>query len=157
MLGSHFPFLYSANCQSLYSFSQTKRFLNSIYAEMSSPTDKEVRKYIVHGILKGVKNIEEKLENDVKDMCERVLLPLVEECKTKTLNRDDVRQRVEQSFKDIYGSLKLHLKFHLRAEPDELNELGQAIGLTPKELDPPPRRECAFDPGSKLLEIVSTI
>ena len=123
---------------------------------MSSPTDKEVRKYIVHGILKGVKNIEDKLENDVKDMCERVLLPLVEYCNGRSLNKD-VRQRLEQSFKDIYGSLKLHLKFHLRAEPDKLKELGQEIGLTPKELDPPPRRECAIDPGSKLLEIVSTI
>ena len=44
---------------------------------MSPPTDEEVRKYIVRGILEGVKKIEEKLENDVKDMCERVLLPLV--------------------------------------------------------------------------------
>lgn len=156
MLGSHFPFLYSANCQSLYSFSQTKRFLNSIYAEMSPPTDEEVRKYIVSGILKGVQNIEKKLQNDVKDMCERVLLPLVEECKTRTLNRD-VRQRLKQSFKDIYRSLKLHLKFHLRAEPNELNKLGQEIGLTREELDPLPWRECAIDPGSKLLEIVSTI
>lgn len=123
---------------------------------MSPPTDEEVRKYIVSGILKGVKKIEEKLENDVKDMCERVLLPLVEECKIRTLNRD-VRQRLKQSFKDIYGSLKLHLKFHLKAEPNELNKLGQEIGLTREELDALPRRECAIDPGSKLLEIVSTI
>ena len=123
---------------------------------MSPPTDKEVRKYIVSGILKGVQNIEKKLQNDVKDMCERVLLPLVEECKTRTLNRD-VRQRLKQSFKDIYRSLKLHLKFHLRAEPNELNKLGQEIGLTREELDPLPWRECAIDPGSKLLEIVSTI
>lgn len=121
---------------------------------MSPPTDEEVRKYIVRGILKGVKKIEEKLENDVKDMCERVLLPLVEECKIRTLNRDDVRQRLEQSFKDIYRSLKLHLKFHLKAEPDELNKLGQEIGLTAEELE---NESCAIDPGSKLLEIVSTI
>ena len=156
MLGSHFPFLYSANCQSLYSFSQTKRFLNSIYAEMSSPTDKEVRKYIVCGILKRVRNIEEKLQNDVKDMCERVLLPLVDECYKTPPNRD-VSQRLKQSFKDIYGSLKLHLKFHLSAEPNELNKLGRQIGLIRGELDPPPSIECAIDPGSKLLEIVSTI
>ena len=89
-------------------------------------------------------------------MCERVLLPLVDECNTRPLNRD-VSQRLKQSFKDIYGSLKLHLKFHLSAEPNELNELGRQIGLIREELDPPPRRECAIDPGSKLLEIVSTI
>ena len=119
---------------------------------MSPPTDEEVRKYIVNGILKGVEKIEKKLENDVKDMCERVLLPLVEECKIRTPNRD-VPQSLKQSFKDIYGSLKLHLIFHRRAEPKELIKLGQEIGLTGEEVN----KTCAIDPGSKLLEIVSTI
>ena len=45
MLGSHFAFVYSVN-RSLYEFSQTKRFLNSIWAEMSSLPDQEVYQYI---------------------------------------------------------------------------------------------------------------
>ena len=121
---------------------------------MSPPTDEEIYDYIVNGILKGVKEIEKKLENDVKDMCERVLLPLVEKCKERTPNRD-VPLSLRQSFKDIYGSLKLHLDFHRRADSDleELNRLGQEIGLIGDELN----ETCAIDPGSKLLEIVSTI
>ena len=45
MLGSHFAFVYSVN-RSLYSFSQTKRFLNSIWAEMLPPQDQDVHQYI---------------------------------------------------------------------------------------------------------------
>ena len=119
---------------------------------MSPPTDKEVHDYIVKGILKGAKKIGEKLENDVKDMCKRVLLPLVEGCKIRTPNKD-VPQSLKQSFNDIYGSLKLHLIFHQKAVSEELNKLGQEIGLTGEELN----ETCAIDPGSKLLEIVSTI
>ena len=123
---------------------------------MSSPTDEEVYHY-VEEIVKGVHNIERKLENDVRDMCNLLLL-LVEECKTRLPSKGDVPQRLKQSFKDIYGSLKLHLKFHRRAvEPSELNTLGQKIGLTVEELNALPGTECAIDPGSKLLEIVSTI
>ena len=44
-LGGHFAFVYSVN-RSLYSFSQTKRFLNSIWAEMSPPPDQDVHQYI---------------------------------------------------------------------------------------------------------------
>ena len=45
MLGSDFAFVYSVN-RSLYRFSQTKRFLNIIWAEMSSPPDQEVHQHI---------------------------------------------------------------------------------------------------------------
>ena len=122
---------------------------------MSSPTDEEVRRYIEE-IVKGVTSIEKKLESDVRDMY-RLLLLLLGDCKERVRNRD-VPQRLKESFKDIYGCLKLHLKFHLRAvEVRELNTLGQQIGLTVEELDALPGKECAIDPGSKLLEIVSTI
>lgn len=118
-------------------------------------TSKEFRS-IIYEILKGVQNIEKKLKNDVLDMCKRVLSPLVRECKKRTPN-GDVPPSLKQSFKDIYGSLKLHLKFHRQAELKELDELGQEIGLTAEELNALPGLECAIDPGSKLLEIVSTI
>ena len=122
---------------------------------MSSPTDEEVRQYIEE-IVKGVTSIEKKLESDVRDMCTLLLL-LVGDCKERVPNRD-VPQRLKQSFKDIYGSLKLHLKFHLEdVELRELNTLGQQIGLTEEELNALPGKECAIDPVSKLLEIVSTI
>ena len=45
MLGSHFAFVYSVN-RSLYSFSQTKRFVNSIWAEMLPTPDQDVHQYI---------------------------------------------------------------------------------------------------------------
>ena len=122
---------------------------------MSSPTDEEVRQYIEE-IVKGVMSIERKLENDVRDMC-KLLLLLVRDCKEQIRNRD-LPETLKQSFKDIYGSLKLHLKFHLWVdELSELDTLGQEIGLTREELDALPGRECAIDPGSRLLEIVSTI
>ena len=122
---------------------------------MSSPTDEEVNQYIEE-IVKGVMSIERKLENDVRDMC-KLLLLLVRDCKEQIRNRD-LPETLKQSFKDIYGSLKLHLKFHLRVdELSELDTLGQEIGLIREELDALPGRECAIDPGSRLLEIVSTI
>lgn len=124
---------------------------------MSSPTDQEVHQYIEE-IVKGVQGIEDRLEKDVRAMCE-VLSPLVEDCKKRVANEGDMPQRLKRSFKDIYWSLKLHLKFHLgaAAEISELNTLGQAIGLTAVERDELPGKECAIDPGSKLLEIVSII
>lgn len=79
---------------------------------MSSPTDEEVRQCIEE-IVKGVNSIEKKLESDVRDMCTLLLL-LVGYCKERVPNRD-VPPKLKQGFKDIYGSLKLRLKFHLQA------------------------------------------
>ena len=119
-------------------------------------SDEKVRQYIEE-IVNGVKSIKKKLERDVRDVC-TLVLRLVGECKKRGPN-GVVPQRLRQSFKNIYGSLKLHLKFHLEnVQVEELNTLGQQIELTEEELDVPPGRECAiaFDPVSKLLEIVST-
>lgn len=121
---------------------------------MSSLTDAKVHRYIEE-IVGGVHNIEKRLEKDVRGMC-NLVLDLVLECRARLSNEG--YQRLKQSFKDIYGSLKLHLKFHSRAvEPAELKTLGEEIGLTAKELNELPNKECVIDPGSKLLEIVSTI
>ena len=124
---------------------------------MSSPTDKEVHRYIEE-IVRGVKGTENRLEKDVRAMCE-ILSVLVEDCKKRFGNEGDIPQRLTRSFKDIYESLKLHLKFYLGAavEITELNTLGQKIGMTPKERDALPGTECAIDPGSKILEIVSIV
>lgn len=123
---------------------------------MLSPTDEEVYQYIEE-IVMGVENIERRLANDVKDMCNLLSL-LLDECKKRVPNKGDIPQPLKQSFKDIYGSLKLHMKFHLyELEVSELKNLGEKIGLTVEELDELPDAQCAIDPGSKLLEIVSTI
>ena len=156
MLGRDFAFVYSVN-RSLYRFSQTKRFLNSIQAEMSSPTDKEVHRYIQE-IVNGDKAIRRRLEKDVRAMCE-MLSQLLKDFYQKAPNERDLAQRLKRSLKDIYGSLKLHLKFHLgnAVEITELNTLGEEIGLTIEEQHALPGIECAIDPGSKILEIVSII
>lgn len=122
---------------------------------MSRTTDEEVYRYIEE-IVNRDKKIK-KLKNDVVDMC-KLLSQLVDDCKETSPN-GDVHPRLKQSFKDIYGSLKLHVKFRLGPDVEitELNTLGQKIGLTESELNALPGLECAIDPGSKLLEIVSTI
>ena len=124
---------------------------------MSSLTDKEVHRYIEE-IVKGVKGIQNRLENDVRAMC-KILSLLLEDYKKRNRNEGDISQRLTGRFKDIYKSLELHLKFHLGAAVviTELNTLGQKIGMTPEERDALPGIECAIDPGSKILEIVSII
>ena len=105
----------------------------------------------------GVDNIEKRLANDVKDMCNLLSL-LLNDCKRRVSNNGDIPQGLKQSFKDIYGSLKLHMKFHLyELEVSELKNLGEKIGLTEKELDDLPDIPYVIDPGSIVLEIVSTI
>ena len=122
---------------------------------MSGTTDEQVYRYIEE-IVNRDKKIK-KLENDVVDMC-KLLSQLVDDCQ-ETSPTGNVHPRLEQSFKDIYGSLKLHVKFRLGPDVEitELNTLGQKIGLAESELKKLPGLECAIDPGSKLLEIVSTI
>ena len=126
---------------------------------MSSPTDEEVHQYIQE-IVNGDKAIRRRLEKDVRAIC-KMLSQLIEDFYKKAANERDLAQRLKRSFKDIYGSLKLHVKFHLgdAAEIAELNTLGEEIGLTERERDALPRTdlECAIDPGSKVLEIVSII
>ena len=124
---------------------------------MSSPTDAEVHRYIEE-IVTGDKRIRKRLEKDVPAMC-AMLSQLVDDFYKKVANERDLLQRLKRSFNDIYGSLKLHLKFHLgdTAEITELNTLGEEIGLTEEERDALPGIECAIDPGSKILEIVSII
>lgn len=123
---------------------------------MSHPTDEEVYQYIQE-IVKGVDNIEKRLAKDVKDMCNLLSL-LLNDCKERVSNNGDIPQELKQSFKDIYGSLNLHMKFHLyEREVSELKNLGEKIGLTEKELGDLPDIPGVIDPGSKVLEIVSTI
>ena len=123
---------------------------------MSSPTDDEVHRYIQE-IVRGNEDVTKRLEKDVRAMC-AMLSTLVEDVYKKAAKERD-SQRLRRSFKDIYGSLKLHLKFHLgdAAEITELNRLGQEIGLTKEEQNALPEEKCAIDPGSKILEIVSII
>lgn len=65
-------------------------------------------------------------------------------------------ENVKQHFRDIYRSLKLHMEFHgfgRDAAADILNL--RKVGDLELGADDAPEIECAIDPGSKLLEIVS--
>lgn len=66
-------------------------------------------------------------------------------------------ENVKQHFRDIYRSLKLHMEFHgfgrdAAADILNLRKVGEYLELG---ADDAPEIECAIDPGSKLLEIVS--
>lgn len=123
---------------------------------MWSPTDDEITQFMRE--IGKVNEAEERdrLEDDVVRMRDLISL-LLEECRRRT---NSLPENLKQHFKDIYWSLKLHMKFHgfgrdaaaadllnLR-EQDEYYDLGLGADYTPEI-------EQAIDPGSKLLEIVS--
>ena len=113
---------------------------------------------------KGIKKVEKRLDSNVKEMC-KLLQTLTERIFKNQLSRQD-EDLLREHFHDIYKSLKLHLVFHSSDDfarfdaPTKLRELGLSIGLNPEELDRQPDENSALDycadPGSKLMEIVST-
>ena len=130
---------------------------------MASPTKKEVEDFIKF-VLTTLDHDEEKLIEDVIELCVRVLIPICEVCKDIVEKEEIMPERLEplkENFTDIYWTLKLHLVFHAGLETanqvTELYELGQLLALPQKKLSKDyPGKKCAIDPGSKLLEIVST-
>ena len=117
--------------------------------------------YLKKRIAQGIKVLGSKIEEDVAQMCEIILIPL-----TKILGESDFSkeslERLRGYFRDIYWSLKVHLMFHLGyanvlEEIDELlNVVGAWGGLTNEEMNELPDQNHVVDPGSKLVEMVST-
>lgn len=128
---------------------------------MASPTKKEVEDFMKY-VLKTVGNDEDKLTEDVVELCEKVLIPICEVCRDIVEKEEIMPQRLEllrKNFTDIYRTLKLHLAFYLGLDVankvTELCKLGQLLELPEELLEKCPEKEWAIDPGSKLLEIVS--
>ena len=128
---------------------------------MSSP------KEVIKEFVRGIDSIEKpnKLERDVSLLCSR-LLSLGNDFYTRALVRVASNQRSQlqelllERYNAIYWSLKLHIAFHIGQERalqhKELRNLGSFIKLTSELLENLPGEEHAVDPGSEVLEIVST-
>lgn len=133
---------------------------------MASPTKKEVEDFIKYVLITLDKD-EEKLIEDVVELCVKVLIPICQVCTQvcrDVVEKEEIMpERLEflkENFTDIYWTLKLHVVFYAGLETanqvTELYELGQLLELPQKKLSEHyPEKECAIDPGSKLLEIVS--
>lgn len=129
---------------------------------MASPTKKEVSDFIGY-IVKTARRDETRLQEDVIELCKKVLLPLWTEVNGRVANKQFVKERLEfltKRFTDIYWTLRLHLVFYLGLEQanevKELQELGHLLRLSEYDLkEKCPGADYAVDPGSKLLDIVS--
>ena len=106
---------------------------------------------------KGIKKVEKRLDSNVKEMCK--LPQILSESVKNQLSRQDL---LREHFHYKYKSLVLHSGDDSSSfdAPTKLRELGLSIGLNPEELDRQPDENSALDycadPGSKLMEIVST-
>lgn len=115
----------------------------------------------VDSTFNGIKNVEDRLDRDVAEMCS--LLEAF--AKEIFVRRERVPENdlLKEHFHEIYKSLKLHLVFHSGADfpssLEKLNKLGVLIELNDEELQTQPDENSALeycvDPWSKLLEIVS--
>ena len=131
---------------------------------MASPTNTEVAEDFIKSVLKTLDYDEGKLKEDVEELCKKVLIPICKECRDIAQKEEIVPERLEllrRNFMDIYWTLKLHLVFYLGLETankeKKLHKLGQLLEIPEEELSKTfPGKESAIDPGSKLLEIVST-
>ena len=117
--------------------------------------------YIRNRIARGIEVLERRVESDVEQMCKRILIPLTEEFGKRDLPAE-LLERLRGYFRDIYWSLKVHVMFHLRIS-DELQEIDELLnvvgawgGLTNEEMNELPDQDHVIDPGSKLVEMVST-
>ena len=116
--------------------------------------------YIRNRTARGIEKLERRMESDVREICERVLIPFTEEVGRHDFPEDKL-MRLRGYFRDIYWSLKMHLLFHSRnadvpQEIDKLHEVGAWGGLTDEAMNSLPNLEQVVDPGSKLVEMVST-
>lgn len=127
---------------------------------MSSPTRQTAHKKVIKEFVRGIEYIEDKLESDVSVLCSH-LLSLGDDFTLVVSNqRSQLRELLLGRYNAIYWSLKLHIAFHIGQERalqhKELRNLGSFIGLTSELLENLPGKEHAVDPGSEVLEIVST-
>lgn len=93
----------------------------------------------------------EKLKKDV-DCMSQLLWSLLAECNGRPKS---LPEKIKQHFKDIYWSLRLHLVFHFGRDTVDLENLRKVGEYLELDTGRQPGVECAIDPGSKLLVIVS--
>ena len=116
--------------------------------------------YITNRIAGGIQKLVKRIENDVEEMCKRILIPLTKEFVKQELPAE-LLERLRGYIRDIYWSLKVHLVFHLGIADElqidkVLNKVGAWGGLTDEEMNELPDQDHVIDPGSKLVEMVST-
>ena len=115
---------------------------------------------VIQEIVTGFTNRRSGLTRDVNEMCE-----LLENLGTLFYDHLEVNPKLDHSrklFHDgcsaIYWSLKLHLALHCgnynASKHENLRKMGCSLKIN--ELDNVPLEEHAVDPGSKVLELVST-
>lgn len=119
-------------------------------------TDEEA----IQEIVTGITNRRRSLERDVDQMCVLLLhlRTLFKNHSETNLKLGYCRKLFDDGCLAIYWSLKLHLALHCGNDHasghENLREVGRSLNV--KELDEVPVEEHAVDPGSKVLEIVST-
>ena len=117
--------------------------------------------FLTKRIAQGIKVLGNRIEKDVAQMCKIILIPLTEIIGESDFSEESL-ERLRGYFRDIYWSLKMHLMFHLgySNELEEIDELLNVVGawggLTNEEMNKLPDQNHVVDPGSKLVEIVST-
>lgn len=111
---------------------------------------------IMQGVMEVVyeETKKDNFKHDVDGMSQ-LLLRLLKECNERPRKSSSLPEKIKQHFKDIYWSLRLHQEFHFERDAvdlENLRKVGEDLGLDTQRQ---PGVECAIDPGSKLLEIVS--
>lgn len=114
-------------------------------------------------LAKGITRLNNRIEDDVSEMCREVLKPFREDYKTKI--EPVSAERLDRCLKDILRSLEIHLNFHwetgieMNTEREtscygEIAELESGLGPISNQEE---GRILKFviDPGSLLLEMVS--
>lgn len=117
------------------------------------PTDNDLRIFMRNIVRVNEENERDNLRDDVVRMRDLLSL-LLGRCMESP---NPLPENVKQHFRDIYRSLELHMEFHgfgrdAAADILNLREVGEYLELG---ADDAPEIECAIDPGSKLLKIVS--
>lgn len=112
-----------------------------------------------NAIVSGFKNRRKRLSNDVHEMCKllRHVRKLFYEKLKSNPKLDQSRKLFDDGCSAIYWSLKLHLALHCGNDHASRHKYLKKVGRSLKinELDVP-LEEHAVDPGSKVLELVST-
>ena len=119
-------------------------------------------------LAKGITSLNNRIEDDVSEICRKVLEPFREDYRSKLERRST--EGLDRCLKDIVRSLRIHLCFHCgvaeietetTASKDhetgcygEIAELESGLGLISKQ-EEENILEFVIDPGSLLLEMVS--
>jgi len=107
---------------------------------MASPTKTEVAENFIRSVLKTLNYDEQKLKEEVDELCENVLIPICEQCRDIVQKEEIIPERLEllRNFMDIYWTLKLHLVFYLGLESakkeKKINKLGQLLEIPEEDL-----------------------